>query len=285
MKVSVIIPVYNGEKTLRECISSVLAQEYQEFELVVVNNNSADSTQSIIEDFQRRDKRVRCVFEEFRSRGAARNAGVIHSQGEILLMTDADCRVPEHWIRDMIQPIIDEGEEMTMGHEWNMLESYWTSCIHQSNLDFYARQRQGDYIHLVDTKNIAAKREVFEKYPFEKELVQMEDFEFSLKIRDNVKIRYLPEIKVGHYHKSTMLSWMRLSYERGRYVMKVYEFYRGKPVIDEEPMFESIHWQNMLLWPLWFLYQCVKRPSKRLWFIFISEVGWRTGLIRGMIKC
>ena len=51
-KISVIIPVYNGEKTLRQCLNSVLNQTYGNYEIIIVNNNSTDKTKEIIKEFQ-----------------------------------------------------------------------------------------------------------------------------------------------------------------------------------------------------------------------------------------
>ena len=58
-KTSVIIPVYNGEKTLKQCLDSVLNQTYKNYEVIVVDNNSTDKTKEIIKDFQKKNEKVR----------------------------------------------------------------------------------------------------------------------------------------------------------------------------------------------------------------------------------
>src|SRR4051794_22441125 len=57
--VSILTPVYNGEKYLEECIESVLSQSFQNWEYIIVNNNSTDRTLEIAEEYQRRDSRIR----------------------------------------------------------------------------------------------------------------------------------------------------------------------------------------------------------------------------------
>jgi len=106
--VSVVIPVLNGEKTLRNCLQSVINQDYEDYEIVVVNNNSQDNTAKIIDEFRARSNKIKIVFETKRTRGAARRKGELNSKGKIILMTDADCVVPKNWIREMIKPIVEE---------------------------------------------------------------------------------------------------------------------------------------------------------------------------------
>jgi glycosyltransferase involved in cell wall biosynthesis len=58
--ISIIVPVYNAERTLRECINSVLEQTFGSFELLLVDNNSTDDSLKICREFERLDGRVRC---------------------------------------------------------------------------------------------------------------------------------------------------------------------------------------------------------------------------------
>lgn len=82
-KISVVIPVYNGAKTLRQCFESVLNQTYLNYDVIVVDNNSTDRTRQVIQEFQTKNSKIKYVYETYRSRGAARNAG-INAAGEKL---------------------------------------------------------------------------------------------------------------------------------------------------------------------------------------------------------
>lgn len=115
--VSAIIPVYNGSRTFSQCLGSVLNQTYSNYEVIVVNNNSTDETERIIKEFAVIDRRVKYIFEGYRSRGAARNAGIQAAGGEIIAMTDADCVVPHDWLSELIKPIVLENETAVMGFE------------------------------------------------------------------------------------------------------------------------------------------------------------------------
>jgi len=125
-KVSVIIPVYNGEKTLRQCLESVLNQTYNNYEVIIVDNNSTDKTKDIIQESCNKKNKVRYFFESKNSRGAARCRGEINSQGDIILMTDSDCIVPKNWIEEMIEPIVKNGQTAVQGVKKAVKINYWT---------------------------------------------------------------------------------------------------------------------------------------------------------------
>lgn len=87
--ISVIIPVYNKELTIKRTVKSVLNQTYVDFELIIVDDGSTDKSLQIINDsFD--DKRIRCVKQENRGVSVARNNGVKHSRGEWIAFLDAD---------------------------------------------------------------------------------------------------------------------------------------------------------------------------------------------------
>ncbi|MCA0755383.1 glycosyltransferase [Paenibacillus sp. N4] len=92
-KVSVIIPVYNAEAYLSECLDSLLAQTLHECEFICVNDGSRDRSRAIIEVFLNKDARVRLIDQPNRGVSAARNAGLAAASGEYAGFVDADDRV------------------------------------------------------------------------------------------------------------------------------------------------------------------------------------------------
>ena len=105
--VSVIIPVYQAEKFLTECVESVRKQDYSELEIVLVNDGSTDRSNQMCEELAAADPRIRVIHQNNKGSGAARNAGIKEATGKYLLFLDADDklddssgqrRVPVSWI-------------------------------------------------------------------------------------------------------------------------------------------------------------------------------------------
>lgn len=88
--VSVIVPAYNAARTIGECIDSVLKQDFDDFELIVVNDGSLDRTNEIVDSFARVDERVICVTKKNGGVSTARNEGLLISRGEYAVFLDAD---------------------------------------------------------------------------------------------------------------------------------------------------------------------------------------------------
>src|SRR3569832_167033 len=86
--VSVIIPVYNGEKTIQYTIESVLKQTCSDFELLVINDGSQDSTLELVSSFQ--DDRLKVLSYPNAGLAASRNRGIASASGEYLSFIDAD---------------------------------------------------------------------------------------------------------------------------------------------------------------------------------------------------
>jgi glycosyltransferase involved in cell wall biosynthesis len=87
-KVSVVIPTYNRAHFLPETIQSVLAQSFQDFEIIVVDDGSVDSTKEVVDSFQ--DRRISYIYQENQGGSAARNTGIKASSGEYIVPLDSD---------------------------------------------------------------------------------------------------------------------------------------------------------------------------------------------------
>jgi len=87
---SVIIPVYNVEKYLHQCVDSVLSQSYDNFEVILVNDGSVDSSPAICEKYLLTDKRVKVVHKPNGGSSDARNVGLLNAAGTYILFLDSD---------------------------------------------------------------------------------------------------------------------------------------------------------------------------------------------------
>ena len=89
-KVSVIIPVYNADKYLTECIDSVISQTLKDIEIICIDDGSSDESMKILRDYEKSDSRIRVFAQKHSNAGTARNKGLSYATGEYLSFLDAD---------------------------------------------------------------------------------------------------------------------------------------------------------------------------------------------------
>ena len=89
-KFSIIIPVYNTEKYIDECLTSLLNQTYSNFEIIIVDDGSNDSSYSICKKYQRKDNRIKLYKQKNSGVSSARNLGITKCNGEYILFVDSD---------------------------------------------------------------------------------------------------------------------------------------------------------------------------------------------------
>ncbi len=90
IKVSIIIPVYNVEKYLRQCLDSVVLQTLKDIEIICINDGSTDSSFDILKEYEEKDKRIIIINKENEGLSAARNLGILKARGEYIGFVDSD---------------------------------------------------------------------------------------------------------------------------------------------------------------------------------------------------
>ena len=100
--VSVIVPVYNQEQYLEECISSIRRQTLAEWECIIVNDGSSDSSGEIARRFSEEDSRIRCFEQENRGVSSARNLGMRHASGRYLCFVDGDDFIDAAFLKHLL---------------------------------------------------------------------------------------------------------------------------------------------------------------------------------------
>ena len=106
-KVSVIIPVYNAEQYLRKCLDSVLAQTYQDFEIICIDDGSTDNSGAICDEYAKKDSRIRVLHKENGGVSSARNAGLNIAEGGYITFIDSDDYVDTDYIQTLYENLED----------------------------------------------------------------------------------------------------------------------------------------------------------------------------------
>lgn len=104
-KVSVIVPAYNAEKYLEECLDSICAQTYQALEIIVIDDGSKDSTASIIKNRAEQDVRIMPYYNDNYGVSYSRNFGLEHCTGEYVAFVDADDLVAPDFLEQMVHDL------------------------------------------------------------------------------------------------------------------------------------------------------------------------------------
>ena len=99
-KISIVIPVYNVEKFIVQCIESILAQTFTDWELILVDDGSLDASASICDDYACRDKRIRVIHKKNGGVSSARNVGLDNASGEYVCFIDSDDWVDPSYLAD-----------------------------------------------------------------------------------------------------------------------------------------------------------------------------------------
>ena len=123
--ISVIVPVYKVESYLRQCIDSILAQTYRDFQLILVDDGSPDSCGEICEEYAVKDSRILVIHQENGGVSAARNAGIdwvfANSDSRWLNFIDSDDEVSPRYLENLYRYAVESGADITLTN------AYWFS--------------------------------------------------------------------------------------------------------------------------------------------------------------
>ncbi|MBU7454891.1 glycosyltransferase family 2 protein [Leuconostoc fallax] len=98
MLISIIVPVYNVEKYIADCLESIAKQSYQNIEVIIVNDGSTDNSIQICKDYAEKDKRFKIITQKNQGLSAARNTGMNYVNGEYTIFIDSDDKISIHLV-------------------------------------------------------------------------------------------------------------------------------------------------------------------------------------------
>lgn len=149
--VSVIVPVYNVEEYLRECLDSIINQTYTNLEIIIVNDCSLDNSQSIIDEYIKTDKRIQCIkHEKNKGLGEARNTGMAIAKGEYISFIDSDDYVDHSFIAKMLALILKDRADVAMC-TYNAFDDV-TKHIHPAFIFNINHTKESESFNALDTK-------------------------------------------------------------------------------------------------------------------------------------
>lgn len=138
--VSIVIPVYNSEKTLRRCLESVIGQLFTNWELILVDDGSNDKSGDICDEYAAKDQRIKVFHKKNGGVSSARNIGLEHAKGEWIVFVDADDFVKESYLAHLLehsQKHVDLVISYAEIHSGNKIqkESYPSKLVDKTNFE------------------------------------------------------------------------------------------------------------------------------------------------------
>ena len=104
-KVSVIVPIYNAERTIKKCLDSIISQNYTNLEIILINDGSKDKSLEIIKDYATKDKRIKVINKNNTGVSDTRNIGIKETTGNYLLFVDSDDYIDNNTINYLVEEI------------------------------------------------------------------------------------------------------------------------------------------------------------------------------------
>ncbi|QNS41314.1 glycosyltransferase family 2 protein [Chryseobacterium manosquense] len=124
--ISIIIPVYNAELYLKECISSILSQTYENIEIILVNDGSTDNSLDICYDFQKNDNRVKIFSKKNQGVSETRNYGINNAKGDYITFIDSDDTIDSNYIQDFVEFLVEDIDIIIQGYKHIYLNKKYT---------------------------------------------------------------------------------------------------------------------------------------------------------------
>lgn len=187
--ISIIVPTYNEERYIFDCLSSILTQKTKRrYEVIVVDNNSKDATKEIVAKFD-----VRLVWESKPGASAARNTGAKLARANILYFVDADCRLPQGQIEKIYQAFIDKKVNVVAGPYIYDMDGFIPHLVTGNMKYFYLYHSLIRLIFGINTfpgGNFAIRKDLFQKvHGFDEticnqEIVLPDDLDLAIKLHN-----------------------------------------------------------------------------------------------------
>ena len=112
--ITIIVPVYNAKKYLRDCIESILSQTYHNLEIILIDDGSTDGSEKFVDDYAKSDKRIKVVHQKNMGLSGARNTGLKHTTGKYVTFVDSDDRIEPSMIESLFNALTESHADVSI---------------------------------------------------------------------------------------------------------------------------------------------------------------------------
>ncbi|MGV8130097.1 MAG: glycosyltransferase [Methanolinea sp.] len=208
--VSFLILTFNSEIYLKRCLDSVINQDYNEYEVIVIDGGSKDKTLEILQRFSKGYARVQYYTYPKTTIGKARDHGMRHVQGSFIVFLDSDCVLPNpDWLSNMISGF--NSDKIAGVFTFGKYDAKDPSILRYSILSNPYRKSiiepliGSDNFIPIGTGHIIMRRDLIENAGGFKDLIAAEDIEITLTLANqDYLFRFMPGLEVHHYHVTSL---------------------------------------------------------------------------------
>ncbi len=228
IKASVIIPVYNSEKTIKKTLEALLNQNFDEgYEIIIVDDGSSDKTVEICKKIAKKSKIPIRIFEnEHHGPAWQRNFGAKKARGEIIVFTDSDCIPDKNWLKEMVKPFKDGIVGVQGTYRTANIDS-WVARFEGYEIEKrHEKMKKEENIDFIGTFSAAYRRDIFLKFggfDISFPIASGEDPELSYRIhKAGYRMVLNPNAFVYHYHPDTIKKYLRQKFYRAYWRVLMY---------------------------------------------------------------
>ena len=245
--VSIIVPVYNAERTIRRCIESILNQEYTDFELLLVDDGSLDASGAICDEYAARDSRVQVFHKANSGVSSSRNLALDHARGEYLQFLDSDDWITPDATRSLVRAMEDGPCDMVISDFYRVVGE---RVCQKGDIDEDGIMTREEFAaHMMEAPadfyygvlwNKLYRRSIVEAHHLrmDPEISWCEDFMFNLEYIRYAQLFRAIQIPIYYYVKTkgSLASQSLTISQTVKMKLTVFEYYHRffKTVLDEE---------------------------------------------------
>ena len=246
-KISIIVPIYNAQKTIERCIDSILNQDFSDFELILIDDGSKDNSGEICDTYARKDQRVRVIHKENSGVSASRNLALREAKGEYLQFLDADDWITPNATRLLTESMETNGCDMVIADFYRVIGE---RLSHKGSIDedgVLSREEfannmmenPADFYYGVLWNKLYKKSIIDEKQLcMNPKISWCEDFMFNLEYIRHCENIYVLQVPIYYYVKTkgSLVSQSMGLTKTIRTKMMVFEYYTDfyKQVLSDE---------------------------------------------------
>ena len=203
--ISIIVPIYNGEKYLKRCINSIINQTYSNLEIILINDGSKDNSKKICEELAEKDNRIIVINKDNEGVANARNDGLNRATGKYIAFVDSDDYIEKNMIEILYNTLIEKNVDCVKGN-YDIIINNKIIPNNEPKIDkFYNKDNINEFIYKLASEKVKSflwllliKKECINDN-FNEKLFLYEDVNFYISLLGNISSIYVFSKIIYHY--------------------------------------------------------------------------------------